>query len=377
MTRRLVFLFPAAVALFAGLNAGLLLLGLPAPVTSARLPDVHGVLMTLGFVGTVIALERAVALRRPLGFAAPALLGLGGITLVTSVPLVVGQAMLFAGCATLTVLYVPLWRRQRDDSVLVQLLGAVLASGGSLLWLGGAAIPDVVPWLAAFVILTIAGERLELARVAFLSDRADGQILWIAIAIASGCVSALLWPAVGYPLLGAGLLTLCGWLAVHDVARRTVRSAGLTRFMAVCLIAGYVWLTVAGAVWVFHGPARSGVAYDAVVHAVFLGFTISMIMAHAPVILPAVLRIRLPYHPVMYVPAALLHLTLVTRIGIGDARDLPVAVQVGGVGNIVALLAFVVLMASIALLANARRSPRTEVSASAAGPQDRLEKVVR
>ena len=40
-----------------------------------------------------------------------------------------------------------------------------------------------------------------------------------------------------------------------------------------------------------------GPAYDAVVHAVFLGFTLSMIMAHAPVILPAVLRRPLPYRP--------------------------------------------------------------------------------
>ena len=34
------------------------------------------------------------------------------------------------------------------------------------------------------------------------------------------------------------------------------------------------------------GRAADGPAYDAVIHAVFLGFTISMIMAHAPVILP-------------------------------------------------------------------------------------------
>ena len=75
MMRRLIFLIPAGVALLAGLDAGLLLLGLPAPVTTERLPDAHGMVMVLGFVGTVIALERAVALRRAAGFAAPALLG--------------------------------------------------------------------------------------------------------------------------------------------------------------------------------------------------------------------------------------------------------------------------------------------------------------
>ena len=79
---RLVWMLPAGVALLAGLDAGLLLLGLPAPVTAERLPDVHGMLLVLGFVGTLISLERATALARPLGYVAPALLGIGGVLLV-------------------------------------------------------------------------------------------------------------------------------------------------------------------------------------------------------------------------------------------------------------------------------------------------------
>ena len=62
---RLVLLLGGGVAMLLGLDAGLLLLGLPAPVTTERLPEVHGQLMLIGFLGTVIALERAVALRRP------------------------------------------------------------------------------------------------------------------------------------------------------------------------------------------------------------------------------------------------------------------------------------------------------------------------
>ena len=58
-------LLPAGLSLLAGLDAGLLLLEVPAPVGAAHLPDVHGPLMVLGFLGTLIALERAVALRVP------------------------------------------------------------------------------------------------------------------------------------------------------------------------------------------------------------------------------------------------------------------------------------------------------------------------
>lgn len=63
----------------------------------------------------------------------------------------------------------------------------------------------------------------------------------------------------GTVLLGATLLALTGWLAAHDVARRTIHTAGLTRYMAGCMLAGYCWLGVAGAIWLLGGPALDGV----------------------------------------------------------------------------------------------------------------------
>jgi hypothetical protein len=366
MNRRIFFLIPAGVALLAGLNAGLLLLGIPAPVTTDRMPDAHGMVMVLGFVGTVIALERAVALRRRAGFAAPVLLGAGGLLVISSVPLRLGQMALAAGAAALVLVYIPLWRRQREDSVLVQAFGAVLATGGALLWLGGMPVARLLPWLAGFMVLTIAGERLELARVILLASATVGQLLGLAALITLATVLTLLWPVVGYPLLGLSLLALVGWLVVHDVARRTIRAKGLTRFMAGCLLAGYVWLAVAGAIWVLIGAATDGPAYDAVIHSVFLGFTMSMIMAHAPVILPAVLRCRLPYHPVMIAPPVLLHVSLFLRLAVGDARGLDLARQIGGALNVVALLGFVVITAGTAIRAGRLRQVATAATATTA-----------
>ena len=43
------------------------------------------------------------------------------------------------------------------------------------------------------------------------------------------------------------------------------------------------------------------------IHALFLGFVISIVFGHAPVILPAVLRVPLPYRSVFYRPLAMLH----------------------------------------------------------------------
>jgi hypothetical protein len=341
---RLLLLLPAGAALLAGLDAALLLLGLPAPVPPDRLPQVHGMLLVLGFVGTLVALERAVALRRPAGFLAPALLGAGAVSLLTPLPLRLGQTVQLLGALTLVGVYVALWRRQRDDAVLVQALGAVLAAGALILWLGGVPVPRLLPWLVGFVVLTIGGERLELARIA-MGPPAGEVLTVLSCGLVVAVVAALLWPAAGSFLLGAALLGLVGRLAAHDVAWRTIRATGVTRFMAGCMLAGYAWLGVAGATWLVAGPAVGGPRYDAVVHAVFLGFTLSMIMAHAPVILPAVLRRPLPYRPLMVVPALLLHASLALRVVVGDARGIEAAWQLGGALGIAAVLLFVALAA--------------------------------
>lgn len=369
MSRRFAFLLPAAVAALAGLDAGLLLLGVPAPVVSTRLPEVHGMVMVLGFVGTVIALERAVALRRRAGYLAPVLLGAGGLLLVFSAPLWLGQTALAAGASTLVGVYVPLWKRQRDDSVLIQALGALLAAGGAFLWLSGRPVSSLLPWLTGFIVLTIAGERLELARVSLLASVTVAQLRGLACIITLATLLTLLWPVVGYPVLGLALLALVRWLMVHDIARRTIRSSGLPRFMAGALLTGYAWLAVTGAIWVIRGPVTGGFAYDAVIHAVFLGFTMSMIMAHAPVILPAILHCRLPYHPVMIAAPVLLHVSLLLRLAGGDAFGNNLARQVGGTLNVLALLGFAATTVGVALRAgHLRRVAAPHVEPVAATP---------
>ncbi|BBX26737.1 MULTISPECIES: hypothetical protein [Mycolicibacterium] len=354
MSARGLLLLPGGFALLAGLNAALPLLGLPAPVRADGVAEVHGILLTLGFVGTVVALERAVAAGRTLGYLAPAALGAGAVLLVLPVGQQIANTALLIGTAALVVLYVPLWRRNTDIAVLIQAGGAVLAVGAALLWSAHLAVPVLLPWLSGFLILTIAGERLELTRIVNSDFRTEAMLAGIAGAYLTAALAALLWPGLGYRLLGLTLLAMIGWLAWHDVARRTVRGTGLPRYMAVCLLTGYAWLLVPAGAWVLIGQVPDGRGYDAVVHAVMLGFVMSMIMAHAPVILPAVLRRPLPYTPMMYGPVVLLHVSLLLRIAVGDAGDSQAAVQWGGVLNIVAVLAFVV----VAVVSVSRRTIR-------------------
>ena len=142
-------------------------------------------------------------------------------------------------------------------------------------------------------------------------------------------------------VFAAGLVALALWLGKQDIARRTVRDQGLTRFIAVCLLSGYAWLAVGGAVIIAAGGLAPGSpSYDAAVHALALGFVFAMVFGHAPIIFPAVLRVAVPYHPTFYVPLALLHLSLAVRLA-GDATARFDWTRAGGMLNAVALAAFI------------------------------------
>jgi hypothetical protein len=147
-------------------------------------------------------------------------------------------------------------------------------------------------------------------------------------------------------------LAVVAWLATFDVARRTLRAGGLPRYVAVGLLAGYAWLGLAGVLWAGGGATVDGPRYDAALHAVFLGFVMSLIFAHAPVILPAVLRRPLPYHPVLYAPLAVLQLGLLVRVGIGDGAGLSAVWRWAGVANVVAVLGFGVCAAAASVRAS-------------------------
>jgi hypothetical protein len=304
--------------------------------------------MVVGFLGSVIALERAVALRRPWAYAAPVATGVGGILLVTTLPQQVGLAVQAAGLVVLVAIYSAIWDRAASTAVAIQWLGVFLALDGTLLWIAQVPTGALFPFLTGFLVLTIAGERLELARVAAPSPQVSRTLLTLTVLTALACAGALLWPGPGTRVFGVSLLAVVVWLVRHDVATRMVRATGLPRYTAVNLLLGLGWLTVAGLTWTALGPALDGPRYDLVVHAVGLGFAMSMVLAHAPIILPAVLNRALPYRPALYAATVALQVTLVVRV-VGDVRELGPVWQAGGVGNVVALVLFIVIAAGLAV----------------------------
>lgn len=235
-----------------------------------------------------------------------------------------------------------IYLRQRELFTLTLALGAACWTVGSLLWLGGRPVYAVVPWWIAFLVLTIAGERLELSRLLPPSPVAKRVFVALIAALLGGVAASLFAWTAGTLVLGTALAGLALWLMRQDVARRTVKGKGLTRFIAVCLLSGYMWLAVGGiSILVSGGPGYAGAAYDAALHAVLLGFVFSMVFGHAPIIFPAVLRVAVPYHAYFYAPLALLHVSLLARLA-GDWMLWPEWRAWGGLLNGVALVAFVV-----------------------------------
>ena len=330
---RIALLLLAVVALALASAGGLVRLGLPVP--EAGLARQHGALMVSGFLGTVISLERAVALGSAWAFAAPLASGAGTVLLLAGLP-AAGLAAWLAAPLLLFGASAAIARRQLLPHTVLLMVASVAWGVGNLLHAMGR-LPPAIAWWFVFLVLTIAAERLELTR---LRRRKPGTHWLFALSaglLMAGAVLSIVLAAEGALVFGAGLVAVAAWLARYDVAWRTVRGTGFARYAALSLLGGYAWLALGGVAWMAADTAWPG-ARDAALHAVALGFVVSMILGHAPLVVPAIARSRLAYSPAFYAPLALLHASLLVRLAAGfhDATWR----ATGGVLNVLTLVLF-------------------------------------
>lgn len=337
------------LALLAGLWAGLVRLGWPLPRLSAALPMQHGPLMVSGFLGTLIALERVAALRRGWMFAAPLFSGLGWLLSLALPGSPAGPLFITLGSLFTAAILLVMYRREPKVYTAAMAAGAACWLGGNLLWLLGRPVFQVVWWWAAFLVLTIAGERLELSRVLRLGPRQFRLFAGAALVFLAGVLLTAFAAQIGARVTGAGMLLLSAWLLRYDIARRNLRhNLPLTRFIAACLFGGYFWLGVGGLLNLALGAQAAGPYYDALLHTVFIGFVFSMIFGHAPIILPALTGIQLVFRRGFYLPLGLLHVSLLLRVA-ADLAGWAGARRWGGLLNEIAILAFLALFLAVVI----------------------------
>jgi hypothetical protein len=312
---RMALLVMAIAGLLLGMWAGLIRLGW-GTLTPLRptLPALHGPLMACGFLGVLIGLERAVGTGKRWAHAGPALAALGILVALAGVGGSLGPLLVTAGSIIVTLVLLGLVQLQPA------LFTATLAAGGAawvvgnLLWALGRPLPVASLWWMGFLVLTIAGERLELSRMLKLSPWGYRSFLIAVGVLASGLGIGTFIFGAGMAVSGGGLLLIGLWLLRYDIAQRRLKAGGQARFTALALISGYVWLMVGALLLMRYAGATAGPFYDAAMHSVFLGFVFAMIFAHAPIVFPAVLSIPMQYTARFYIPLVLLHGTLLARV---------------------------------------------------------------
>ena len=335
---RFILLTIAAAAFVVGAWTGLALLGLPMPGGLPLIAEFHGALMIGGFLGTVISLERAVAVGRAWAYVAPLASALGALLLFAGAPTLAAYALSLAGLAlTGNSIFVSV----RQPALFTGTLAVASACwvAGSVFWLMARSTTQITAWWLAFLVLTVAAERLELSRL-----RSPHWISQVTFAIAAlliivGAARAEFAGEKAW-LTGLGFSASTLWLLKHDIALRTVRQSGQTRFSAVCMLAAYLWLGIAGLLMLLAAPGTTAFSYDAAVHAVTLGFILSMIFGHAPIILPAVTGLRITYSALLYGPLALLHISVALRV-IADLFEWIELRTASGLLTVVALMSYV------------------------------------
>jgi hypothetical protein len=298
----------------------------------------HGPLMISGFLGTLIAVERAVAIQRPWTYIGPILSALGAVALVLGFS-EAAMALMAASSLMLVIVFGVIVKQHAALYTVTMALGALMWLIGNSLWLAGWPVFRVVYWWAAFLILTVAGERLELSRLLRLPPHTRWSFAGILAVLLTGLIGSSIAADIGVRVVGASYLLLAGWLLYYDIARRTIRQKGLPRYAATCLLIGYVWLAVGGVSALIFGMQYAGLRYDAMLHALLIGFILSMIFGHAPIILPALLKRPIAYVPALYAPLILLHVSMTLRFA-ADVMYWAVGRQWGGLLNGIAILFF-------------------------------------
>jgi hypothetical protein len=367
----------AILALLAAAWAGLIRMGWSLPPVDLDLLMLHGPFMINGFLGLVIGLERAVALSSPglpqrivWPYLSPIFLGAGTLLLLFSGP--AGAWLITAGSCVLVATFGVIISRHTALYTITMGLGALSWLIGNILWSTGHPIFTLIAWWMGFPLFTIIGERLELSRILRLSHTSQ-RLFGAACAIfAAGAIATLFSIDLGMRIVGLGELACALWLLRYDVARQTVRKTGMPRFIALCLLAGYGWLSASGLVNLGLGATYGGPYYDAELHTLFVGFVFSMIFGHALIILPAVLELPITYNARSYVPLALLHLSLLLRV-VGDLLLLPDVRQWGGMLNAISLLLFFGLtIQTIAMAARAKTVPPAPAGTTASPLHSRV-----
>ncbi|GAB4185631.1 MAG: hypothetical protein OHK0057_09500 [Thermoflexibacter sp.] len=318
----------------------------PLAVTTSASVTQHGAIMASGFLASLILLEKIVLLHKSWFLLFP-------FINVLSVPLflldfhIVGIICLLIGSTAMVGIAIYFILKYKESYHYLLLGGAVLLWMGNFKLLLNSFYPTTIPFLMGFFLLVIVGERLEMSRFLPVS-KFKINILWALIMIWVAGVLFISFHSQFFAFASVLLSLIALWLLQNDMPKHSIKKAGLHRFVGINLIIAYLWLFIFG-IWQFL-PLKIAFAYDAYLHLFFIGFVLSMVLAHAPVILPSVLKLGVkPFYSGLYVWVSAMQISLIIRI-IGDVNGNLAWRKIGGVLNGVGFIGYLAMVAILMIL---------------------------
>jgi hypothetical protein len=233
--------------------------------------------------------------------------------------------------------------RERDVIYTLMLTGAACWLIGNILLLTTGIYPLTISWWMGFVLLIITAERLELTKFLPVTNQTKLILVFSLAAFVVSCIIS--FHGAGSYVASIALVVVAAWLMRFDIIGINLNKEGLSRFVALALLCGYTALLLTG--FLLPGIMGHAFGYDIIIHTFFIGFVLSMIFAHGPIILPGALGISIkPFHPVLYAWLVFLHLSWILRI----AGDFALAVDIRKYSGLVSAIAILGYFATLATL---------------------------
>jgi hypothetical protein len=333
------------VSLLLGMYTGLIRMGWEFPLVKGF--GEHGAIMVGSFLGTLIIIERVVTMNNRWILFIP-LINAHSIVFFHLDYYRTAYILLIIGAAGLSLIMLYYAVKFKEYHNYILLAGALCLLAGNIILLVFVKYAVSVTWWIAFFLLTITAERLELTRYLPVS-KSKKIVLMVLLGV---FILGVIFPfhIYGKYISSVALILISGWLMMYDIAVKSVKKEGMFRYTSLLLLVGYFWLIVTAIF--FTVKSDSNLIYDASLHSFFVGFVFSMIFAHAPIIIPGILKLNVkPYHPTLYIWFGLLQASLMLRVG-GDIIEQAGLRKLGGILNGISILCFFINLIVIVSLRN-------------------------
>lgn len=329
------------LSLVLGIFGGWLRLG-SVFIPIAESGSYHGLIMTGGFLGTLISIERAMVMDKKIWLIIPLLTGSSVFAFLLGYA-DLGLILLMVGSLGLgLIMHLQTLKHPKFHTAL--LYGGALSwfIGNFIVWQTGL-IATGSTWWIGFLLFTIVGERLELSQFLPVPSWSRNALKSLLALFTLGLI--IPFHSWGNENMGLSALLISAWLLFFDMAKVASKKSGQFRYIGIGLRVGYVWLGLHGLILL--GLENHALYYDLMLHTFFLGFTFSMIWAHAPIIFPTIFGIReTPYHSVLWISWVGFQGSLLGRILASLSGEVALR-KIFGVANGYLILVHFILMAGI------------------------------